>query len=84
MLPHIALAEESKKLLSFLQQHQYHMFLYFPGKVSEKHIQEEHNDDRREGELCEEAKEESSIVTKHETRKLSRTTCAFGCFEVPL
>ena len=34
-----------------------------------------------EEEVCEEAKEESSIVTKHEIWKLSRTSCVFGCFE---
>ena len=38
------------------------------------------NDDRRVGEVHEEAKEENSIITKHETQKPSSTSYAFVYF----
>ena len=60
------------------------MLLNYPGEVNEKHIQEEHNDGRREGEVCGEAKEGNSTITKPETQKPSSTSCAFRCFKVPL
>ena len=81
---HTVLVVGHKNPSAFHLQLQCRVFLNLLGEVNEKHIQEEHSDDRREGEVCEEAKEENSIVTKLKTQKPSSTSYVFGYFEVLL